>query len=41
VGDVDIDDQLIRALRAHGHRITAPRLVVYRHLRTHEGHHAA
>ena len=32
MGDVDIDDQLIRALRAHGHRITAPRLVVYRHV---------
>ena len=41
MGDVAIDDQLISALRAHGHRITAPRLVVYRHLRRHEGHHAA
>ena len=41
MGDLDIDDQLIRALRAHGHRITAPRLVVYRHLRRHEGHYAA
>ena len=41
MGDVDIDDQLIRALRAHGHRITAPRLVVYRYLRGHEGHYSA
>jgi Fe2+ or Zn2+ uptake regulation protein len=41
VGDVDTDDRLIRVLRAHGHRVTAPRLVVHRHLRTHQGHLAA
>ena len=39
--DVRADDELIAALRAHGHRVTHPRLVVYRHLRTHQGHFAA
>lgn len=41
MGDVAIDDQLIAALRAQGHRITTPRLLVYRHLRRHQGHHVA
>lgn len=32
------DDQLIDALRARGHRVTLPRLVVHRHLRRTGGH---
>jgi Fe2+ or Zn2+ uptake regulation protein len=32
------DDQLIAALRARGHRVTLPRLVVHRHLRRTGGH---
>ncbi len=39
--DVRADEELIAALRAHGHRITHPRLVVYRHLCAHRGHFAA
>jgi Fe2+ or Zn2+ uptake regulation protein len=32
------EEQLIDALRAHGHRVTLPRLVVHRHLRRAGGH---
>jgi Fe2+ or Zn2+ uptake regulation protein len=32
------DHELIQTLRAHGHRVTAPRLTVYRHLRAHDDH---
>jgi Fe2+ or Zn2+ uptake regulation protein len=32
------DEQLIAALRAGGHRVTLPRLVVHRHLRSAGGH---
>jgi len=34
----ELDDELIEALRAHGHRVTAPRLTVYRHLMSQDGH---
>jgi Fe2+ or Zn2+ uptake regulation protein len=34
----EFDDILIAALRAHGHRVTAPRLTVYRHLMSQDGH---
>ena len=33
-----LERELIEALRAHGHRVTAPRLTVYRHLRSPDGH---
>ena len=33
-----LDAELIEALRAHGHRVTAPRLTVYRHLMSQDGH---
>jgi Fur family transcriptional regulator, stress-responsive regulator len=33
VDDAALDDQLIAALRAGGHRVTLPRLLVHRHLR--------
>jgi Fe2+ or Zn2+ uptake regulation protein len=37
-GEAVIDQELIEALRAHGHRVTAPRLTVYRHLRSQHDH---
>ena len=36
--DAVLDRELIDVLRAHGHRVTAPRLTVYRHLRGQDGH---
>jgi Fe2+ or Zn2+ uptake regulation protein len=33
-----LDDELIEVLRANGHRVTSPRLTVYRHLRSQDGH---
>jgi Fe2+ or Zn2+ uptake regulation protein len=36
--DGRLDAELIAALRAHGHRVTGPRLTVYRHLRQQDGH---
>ncbi len=36
--DATADLQLIEALRTHGHRVTAPRLTVYRHLCKQDGH---
>jgi Fe2+ or Zn2+ uptake regulation protein len=36
--DAQLDAELIQALRGHGHRVTGPRLTVYRHLRRQEGH---
>ncbi len=36
--DATVDAELITALRDHGHRVTGPRLTVYRHLRKQDGH---
>jgi Fe2+ or Zn2+ uptake regulation protein len=36
--DAQLDAELMKALRTHGHRVTGPRLTVYRHLRSQEGH---
>jgi Fe2+ or Zn2+ uptake regulation protein len=36
--DALLDAELIGALRRHGHRVTGPRLTVYRHLRRQDGH---
>jgi len=36
--DSDLDAQLISALRARGQRVTAPRLLVHRHVRRSRGH---
>ena len=36
--DALLDAELIAALRDHGHRVTGPRLTVYRHLRKQGGH---
>jgi Fe2+ or Zn2+ uptake regulation protein len=33
VDDAALDDELITALRARGHRVTLPRLLVHRHVR--------
>lgn len=33
-----LDAELIKALRDNGHRVTGPRLTVYRHLRRQDGH---
>jgi Fur family transcriptional regulator, stress-responsive regulator len=39
--DALLDAELIAALRAHGHRVTGPRLTVHRHLRRQHGHLSA
>ena len=36
--DSVLDEQLASALRARGHRVTAPRLLVHRHVRRGRGH---
>src|SRR3954465_8860156 len=36
--DSALDGELTAALRARGHRVTLPRLLVHRHLRRREGH---
>ena len=36
--DSVLDEQLASALRARGHRVTAPRLLVHRHVRRSGGH---
>jgi Fur family ferric uptake transcriptional regulator len=36
--DADLDNELIAALRARGHRVTLPRLLVHRHVRRHDDH---
>jgi Fe2+ or Zn2+ uptake regulation protein len=36
--DRDLDRELIAALRARGHRVTLPRLLVHRHVRRRPGH---
>jgi Fe2+ or Zn2+ uptake regulation protein len=36
--DARLDAELIHALREAGHRVTGPRLSVYRHLRRQDGH---
>jgi Fe2+ or Zn2+ uptake regulation protein len=36
--DATLDAELSAALRARGHRVTLPRLLVHRHLRRREGH---
>jgi Fe2+ or Zn2+ uptake regulation protein len=36
--DSDLDRELVDALRANGHRVTMPRLLVHRHVRRHDGH---
>jgi Fe2+ or Zn2+ uptake regulation protein len=36
--DSELDAQLSAALRARGHRVTAPRLLVHRHVRHSAGH---
>ena len=38
VPDSVLDEQLAAALRARGHRVTAPRLLVHRHVRRSSGH---
>jgi Fe2+ or Zn2+ uptake regulation protein len=38
VPDTALDDQLTAALRAGGHRVTLPRLLVHRHVRAAERH---
>jgi Fur family transcriptional regulator, peroxide stress response regulator len=38
VPDSVLDEQLAAALRASGHRVTAPRLLVHRHVRRSTGH---
>jgi len=38
VPDKLLDDQLAAALRARGHRVTTPRLLVHRHVRRSTGH---
>jgi Fe2+ or Zn2+ uptake regulation protein len=38
VPDSVLDEQLTAALRARGHRVTAPRLLVHRHVRRSGGH---
>lgn len=34
----EVDEELSEALRARGHRVTLPRLLVHRHLRRTDGH---
>ena len=36
--DAELDRKLSAALRARGHRVTLPRLLVHRHVRRHAGH---
>jgi Fe2+ or Zn2+ uptake regulation protein len=36
--DSDLDEELIEALRERGHRVTAPRLLVHRHVRRAPAH---
>jgi Fe2+ or Zn2+ uptake regulation protein len=36
--DRDLDAELSRALRAHGHRVTLPRLLLHRHVRRRHEH---
>jgi Fe2+ or Zn2+ uptake regulation protein len=38
ITDAALDAELTAALRARGHRVTLPRLLVHRHLRRREGH---
>jgi Fe2+ or Zn2+ uptake regulation protein len=38
ITDAMLDAELTAALRARGHRVTLPRLLVHRHLRRREGH---
>jgi Fur family transcriptional regulator, stress-responsive regulator len=38
ISDATLDAELTAALRARGHRVTAPRLLVHRHLRRRAGH---
>jgi Fe2+ or Zn2+ uptake regulation protein len=38
VRDAELDTELTEALRARGHRITLPRLLVHRHVRRRAGH---
>src|SRR4051794_3078909 len=38
VPDMELDRELTAALRAGGHRVTLPRLLVHRHVRRRDGH---